>query len=127
MEKKGYVLIISVLVVAVVGTVVVITLTMLSIGATKSGQDLHNIYKAKAYANACIEVAMVRIRDNDFIGTDSIDFNDDSCTYEVNDTGGDTRELQSTGMAGGAYSRIEVNIGELTPNIVFSKYEVGEF
>lgn len=127
MLKNGYILIISVIMVAVVGTVVMVTLTLLSIGATETSGDWFNIYKAKAYANACTESAMVRIRDEDFVGTGTLLFETDSCIYEVLNTGGETRELRATGLAGGAYSRIKLLVSALSPDIVFSKKEVDDF
>lgn len=128
-QNSGYVIIISVLIVGAVGLVITTVLALLANDFYQTSFILEQSNQDKAITNACAEVALQNIYDdNYFFGTGSISLGNGSCDYYVIDTGGETREVQVEGTVDNVTRRVKINISNINPNIIIDSWqEVADF
>lgn len=126
---RGYVTLLSVLILGAVGLALVVSALQLGISSSRAAFALEQSNQAKALANACAEEAMGQIRgSNSFSGTFALTFSTGSCTYTVTNTGGQTRTITATGTVGTMVRKVRVTIDKITPSInVTSWQEVADF
>jgi len=113
-NNQGFVTLMSVLLVAAIGTAVA-TLT-------QSNQ-------AKALANACMEEALQQIQESTpFSGSGSLSIGQGSCAYTVVKLTGENRTATSSGTVGVTVRKVKVAIDKLNPGInITSWQEVADF
>ncbi len=123
-KTKGYVALITTLVVG--ATSVLVTTGMLSIGITQtqSAITLYDGYKAKHLADACVEYALQEIRNStSFTGSSTENFTEGDCTYDVSSNGGEDRDIEAEGIVGDVTQRSLVNLDQITPSINITSWE----
>jgi hypothetical protein len=82
--KKGYVTLISMLVIGAVGLSVALSLILLGMGSARSSFALEQSNAAKGLANACAEEALQQIWNLDtFVGSGNLTLGLGNCTYTV--------------------------------------------
>ena len=122
--KKGYVALMTVIVLGAVATVVATSLVLLGLGHSKTALIESQSSQAKSAADACVEDALRQIRLlSSYTGNGSLTLSSTSCTYTVTNTGGNTRQITASGISGNNTRRITANISALSPNIVFSQWQ----
>ncbi len=126
---RGYVTLLSVLLLGAVGLALVVSTLQLGIGSARAVLTLERTSQAKALANACVEEAMGQIRaSTPFTGTGTLTLDAGSCTYTVTNTGGQTRTITSSGTVGTLVRKVRITIDKITPSInVTSWQEVADF
>lgn len=127
--RKGYVALITVLILGAVGTLLSVTLLLASTTRSRTLIDTTNSYYARYYADACAEEALKEISlSTPYEGTDSLIFDNGDCYYSVINTGGQNRRIESEGSAGSVTKRLLIIIDSLNPTInVVSWQEVSNF
>jgi hypothetical protein len=124
MNSKGYITLLSVLVVGAIGTAITASLILLGLGSSSSSFSYQQMYQAKNLANSCAEEALEQIRDvTAFFGSGSLSMGQGSCTYEVANTGGESRLIKTTGTVGGAVRKTSVIITAINPLIIVSSWQ----
>ena len=117
----------SLLIVSLIGLIVLtlaVTLSNVGIVNINNVVDYYSHQRAKATANACVEYVLQSIRNNgSFVGSDNIDISDYTCSYTVNDLGNENREIQVQAIVDDCYSKIEVNIDQINPQINISFWQ----
>jgi len=128
-NKKGYVALVTVLLVGAVGLSIAISLILIGIGQTRSSDSLDNLNQARALANACIEDALQEIRNSEsFVGTGNLAMDNGNCNYTVIDQGGENREIQAVGTVGAINRKVKVNIDSIYPKInIVTWQELSDF
>lgn len=128
-NQQGYVIIISVLIVGTVGLVITVVLALLSNDFYRTSFSLEQSNQSKALSNSCVETALQVVRnDNYYFGTDTVSLGQGTCDYLVIDTGGETREIQSTGTVGNIVRKVRVTVSEINPEILINSWqEVADF
>ncbi|MBN1778640.1 MAG: hypothetical protein JW816_00230 [Candidatus Buchananbacteria bacterium] len=128
-RNRGYVALISVLLVGAVGLVIVLSLVSLGLGLSKSGLVLQQSNQAKALANACAAEALQQVRDSTpFTGSGNLSLGLGSCSYTVTSQGGQDRTVIATGTVGNVIRKVKVIIDKITPDIqVVTWQEVADF
>ncbi|MFZ2192691.1 MAG: hypothetical protein WAV31_00415 [Candidatus Moraniibacteriota bacterium] len=122
--KKGYILLITVLIVSAVGLTISVSLVLLGLGFSSTSFSLEKSANAKYYADACAESALQAIWDTDFVGNGGpLIFPQGNCSYEVINSGGDNREIQALGISGRVTRKTKVIIDQLTPTIRVSAWQ----
>lgn len=97
-QHRGFVTLVAVLVVGALGLSIAVAILLLGLGASRSSFTSEQSAQARALANACVEAALMQIRNSQsFIGTNSLVFNQGSCLYGVTNTGGQNRLVNTTG------------------------------
>ncbi len=127
--QKGYLTILSVLIVGTVGVTISLSLLLLGLGSSRAGFAVEQSNQAKAFANTCADDALERMRLlNSFTGTRTLTIGQGSCTYTVTDLGGSNRRITASGTVGTVIRKVDVSVDQLTPIInIVSWQEVADF
>ena len=128
-KSRGYVALVSVLVVSAVGLAVASSLLLLGLSYSKSSLALSQSDIAKSLADACAEDALQHIRDNTaYSGTATLNLNGDSCSSTVTSGIGQIRNINASGSKNGVVRKVKVSISAHTPQIIISSWqEVADF
>lgn len=127
--KKGFVTLLSVLIIGAVGVSIAVTLLLMSIDASKTSVINTKSEQAKALANACAEAGLQQIRSSvSYTGTTTLAIGLGNCSYTVTNTGGQTRSINSTGIIDTTVRKVEILIDQINPTILVTSWEeVSEF
>lgn len=118
MHKEGYVMLVSVLVLTVVGSV--IALSTMTLGIMSSQNNDVSVFgtQSRSIAQACAELALQEIRDNNtFVGSNVETIATGSCEYTVTNLGGENRRVDVESNVNGYLYRLEVLMDQLNPTI----------
>jgi len=123
-KKAGYITIITVITISAVSIATVLSLIFSSLGAINTGQSLKDLAQAEAAANACVEEALERIRqDNSFQGTFELINTNYSCQADVSFVSGEQFLINSTGVSNDSYKKIKVETNQIIPIITISSWQ----
>ncbi len=128
-KTKGYVTLITVLVMGAISVSVTMTIVMTGIISTKDSLSVVQSRQANFLANACAEDALQEIRnDTLYVGTVQINLGSGSCTYTVTNNGGESRTIASSGTVGTIIRKSKIQIDAINPKInITSWQEVADF
>lgn len=124
--NKGFVTLISVLLVGVVGLVIALSLIMFGLGSSKTALVFMQSNQAKALSNACAEEALEQIRTStSFTGYGSLSTDNGSCWYSVTGSA-PNKAITAYGTVGTVTRNVIVNTSAVSPQIMISLWhEVG--
>jgi hypothetical protein len=72
--------------------------------------------KAKALANACAEIALEMMRENNsYAGSDDLSLEGSTCNYSVSNTGGATRLVEVSATVGNIVRKLEISTSAFNP------------
>jgi len=127
--NKGYITLISVLVVGAVGVAITTSLLLFGLGSSRSSFAAEQSAQARALAGACAEEALQQIRDSTpYTGSDSLSLGQGSCDYTVTNGGGQNRTIEATGTVGSVVRKVRVVIDTINPSInITSWQELADF
>jgi hypothetical protein len=128
-KQKGYVALVTVLVIGAVGVAVAVSVILIGLGSSRTSFSLEQSNQAKALANACSEEALQQIRDSTpFTGTGNLTLGQGSCSYTVTSGESQNRTITSTGTVGTIMRKVKITIDKITPNINITYWqEVANF
>lgn len=121
--KKGYVALVSMLVVSAVGTAIMLSVLLRGVGSTRSIISFEQSQKAKMFANACAEQALEEIwRADDYAGNGNLGFVDGGCNYSVS---GVTvpKTVNATGTVGSVVRKVLVTVDSLHPYVTANPWQ----
>lgn len=122
--NKGYIVLITVLLVGAVGAAIAVSVIWLGLGRGKSSLALEQSNQAKALANACTEEALQQIRDSTaFTGTGSLNVGQGTCSYTVTAGVGENRTITSSGTVGTIIRKVKVLISVINPSITVTSWQ----
>ena len=120
---KGYIALISVILISAIGTAIMVSVIASGITASKTDLSLQQLGGARSLANSCTEEALQKILET---GTTSSSGNlaiaSGTCTYLVFKSGSNIT-INSTGLIGTVTSKIKVVISTTSPSILLSSWE----
>jgi hypothetical protein len=123
-KPRGYILLLSILVVGAVGLAVTLSLLLLGLDASRTVLAVEQASGARALANACAEEALQQIRiDSLFVGSGNLAFNGGICNYTVVNTGGNTRGVTVSASKSNTFSRLAVSISALYPLFTYTSWQ----
>jgi hypothetical protein len=121
---KGFSTLLVVILLGSVSLTLALTLATTSVWSIRGSIDTRNSNQAKALVNACAEVALEAIRENNnYIGTNSVTLNSNICNYTVTNTGGTTREVMVSGVVNGINRNLNINTSAFNPLVISSWQE----
>ena len=128
-NKRGYITLMSVLIVGAIGTAIAVSLILLGLGVSRNSFALEQSNQAKALANSCAEEALQQIRDSTpFTGTGSLSSSQGDCEYEVVNDGGQDRTITASSTVKTIVRKVKVTIDTINPDInIVLWQEVGSF
>ena len=113
--EKGYVTLISILVIGAVGLSIATSLVLLGLGSSRTSFALEQGNQAKALANACAEEALQKVWDLDsYVGTGSLTLGQGSCTYSVSGAAA-PKTITVSGMVDASVRKISITLDQLRP------------
>lgn len=121
--QRGYVILLSVLVVGAVGLAIAISLLLLGTGSARTAFALEQSNQAKALANACAEEALEQVRASGFTGSGSLTLGQGGCTYTVTSGGGSNRQIVTTGIVGTIARKVNITVSSYSPQITISSWQ----
>ncbi len=126
---RGYVTLVSVLILGAVGVAIAVALLTLGLGASRTAFVAEQSASARALADSCVEEALEQIeQSNTYTGTASLTLGQGSCTYTVTSQGNQDRTLTASGTVGTVVRKVKVVISKITPSFTFSTWqEVADF
>ena len=127
--QGGYVTLISVLVVGVVGLAIALTLLLLGLNASQTSFAIQESYQAKALADLCGEEALQTIRSlSTFTGLGSVTDGGGVCSYRVSDLGPpESKFIEVSGTVGEITRYAEITIDDINPVINIASWQEVEF
>lgn len=129
-KNKGYIILISILIIGAVGTAIAVSVLLLGIAQARTSLTLDQSNEAMGLADACSEDALWQIRNDDtFTGAISYDYGDErTCDYTVANTGGENRTIQTTAQVKDVTRKSEILISQIDPEIIVDSWlDVGDF
>lgn len=128
-KKKGYITLMSVLIVTAVGVAMTVAVLLGGLSASRTSFATEQSNQTKALANACAEEALEQIKTtSSFTGTNSLSLGQGTCTYDVTSQGGQSRTITASGAVSTLTRKVEVIISTINPTItVISWQEVDAF
>lgn len=123
-NKKGYIILLSVLLIGAAGLSIAISIILLGVAQARNSASVSSFSEARALASACAEEGLQQIRDDEyFAGSAELTFSNGTCTYTVIYQGGDNREIQAVGEVGNTISRIKVTTDTIAPTINIASWQ----
>lgn len=126
--NKGYVILISVLIVGAIGIAIAVSLLLLGLGSSRTSFAIEQSNQAKALTNVCAEEALQQIRDHtSFEGSANLLIGQGNCSYAVTKQTGQNRIITSSSTVGTIIRKIKIIIDKITPTInIVSWQEVAD-
>jgi hypothetical protein len=123
-NARGYITLLSVLVVGAIGTAVAASLILLGLNSSSTSFTYQQMHQAKSLANACAEEALEEIRgSSSFVGTGNLSIGLGTCTYEVTNTGAESRLIKTIGTVGTVVRKTSITIIAINPLIIVSSWQ----
>ncbi|MBD3362141.1 hypothetical protein GF362_00290 [Candidatus Dojkabacteria bacterium] len=127
--QKGYIALISVLVLGFVGLTITVSYMLLGLNSSEMSLEIVKGSKARALANACGEVALKNLKqDISYSGDETINLGDGFCEIYPIEINGTTRIIKVEGNIDGVVRRVKIELNEINPDVLESLWqEVDEF
>jgi hypothetical protein len=117
-SRRGYITLISVLVVGAVGAAICVSVVLLGLAASRTGFANEQSKQARALVGACSEEAMQQIRDSvSFVGSGTLTTGQGRCGYAVANAGGENRVITASSTVGTVVRKERVIINKINPLI----------
>ncbi len=118
-NTKGYITLLSVLIVGAVGTAIAVSLLLLGVGASRTSFALEQSHQVKALTNACVEEALEVIREtNLFSGTTTLVIGAGSCSFGISLGAGEIRRVFASSTIGTITRKASTTVSAINPVIV---------
>ncbi len=116
--NRGFITLISVLIVGAVGAAIATSLILLGIGSSRSSFAVEQSNQAKGLVNACVEEALEQIRSSTpYTGSGNLSFGQGGCSYVVTSQGGENRIIAASSTVGTIVRKGQVVINQINPTI----------
>lgn len=127
--RRGYIALISVILIGALGTAIMISVIAAGVSATKTDFSLQQSGQGRVLASSCAEEALQRILETSTTSSQgNLTVGSGTCTYVITSQSGQNITIHATGILGTIVSRIKVIIATTTPSIVLSSWkEVSDF
>lgn len=125
MNQKGYITLISVLVLGAIGTAIAVAILLIGISTSQNAAIYRQSSIAEATATACVEEGLQKIRENtNFTGTGNLTFSPGTCTYTVSDQAG-VRTVVGVGVMNSTTRKATAIISAFNPMITLTSWQEG--
>lgn len=123
-KVRGYVALVSVLIVSTIGVVVVTGVLLLGLSTSRTSFTTQQSFQAKALTDACVEEALQQIKDSiPFAGNGTLTLGQGSCVYTVTNNGAQNRSVVSVGTVGAVVRRVRVTLDKISPSINITSWQ----
>jgi len=128
-KKKGFVILLSVLIIGVIGLSIALYLLTAGLVFSKSSFNLEQSNQTKMLANTCAEYGLYKISScTSTEGIFNLNLTEGNCTYSVIKQSETSRTIESQGNVSNVTRRVKIEVDELEPVVhVNSWQEVASF
>ena len=128
-NRKGYVALMSVIVLGAIGTAITVTLLVQGVLSSKTNLAVLHKHQSRMAATSWAEEALQLILDTGIdSGGAAMSVGSSTCTYVISSTSSENILVHATGQSADAISKISVYLASSTPRIKLSSWqEVGDF
>jgi hypothetical protein len=124
-NQAGFGLLMSVLILGAVGIALTTSLILLGIGSARSSATLADSVKARAYANACAEEALQKLRESVYYtGSQTLTFSTGTCQIQaITGVGNTNRTVSTLGTVGTVQRKLTIVIATIHPTINLTSWQ----
>jgi hypothetical protein len=124
-SKRGYIALISVILMSALGLGIMLSVIAAGVNAGKTDFSLQQSGGARSLASSCAEEALQKILETSTTTSNgNLTIGSGTCTYLITSTSsGQNITIASTGVLGTVTSKIKVVIATTTPGITLSSWE----
>lgn len=123
--NRGFSTLLIVILLGEVALALTLTLYTSSFWSIQGSVDSRTSNTAKSLANACAEVALEAMRENNYYtGAGNVALNGNICSYAVTNTGGTTRLISVTGTVSGITRKLSIVTSSFNPLIISAWQEM---
>jgi hypothetical protein len=123
-SQKGYIALISVLLISSIGIALMVAVIASGISATKTDYSLQQSGSARSIASSCAEEALEKIIETGTTSSNSsLVIGSGTCLYLITSKNGQNITINATGTLGTVFSKIKVVISTTSPSILLSSWE----
>lgn len=124
----GFSTLLVVIILGSVATGFILYASTTSLWSVRTSIDNKNSMQAGQLANACAELALEVMRENNsFTGSGNDIINGNACNYEVIDNGGNNRTINVTGVVGGITRKLQIITSSFNPINIVSWQNIADF
>lgn len=114
--SRGFGTLLIVILLGGVAFALTLTLSTSSIWSIRGSIDSKTSNAAKSLANACAEVALEAMRENNsYAGAGNVTLNGNTCSYTVANTGGATRSISVIGVINDITRKLSITTNSFNP------------
>lgn len=126
---RGYIALISVIIVGAIGTTIMLSVMLSGINSAKTDLALQQAGSAKTGSASCGEEALQKILETGTTtSSGGLVIGSSTCSYTITSQNGQNITIQSTGVSGVAVSKLKIIVATTSPVIILSSWqEVGDF
>ncbi len=123
--KKGYIALISVMLMAALGTSIMFSVIASGVDASKTNFSLQQSGGARSLSSSCAEEALqIILETSTTTGVGNLTIASGTCSYTITSTSsGQNITIKSIGVLGTVTSKIKVVLATTTPGITLSSWE----
>ncbi len=123
--KKGYIALISVILMSALGLSIMLSVIAAGVDASITDFSLQQLGGARSLASSCAEEALEKIFETSTSTSNgNLSIGSGTCSYLITSTSsGQNITISSTGLLGTVTSKIKVVIATTTPGITLSSWE----
>lgn len=124
LSEKGFITIMSVLIVTLVGTAIALWGLAYATRSAKTDLVVIRSYQTRALLDACIEAALLQIRLNpSYTGASSVTIDEYSCKYHVTLNGDGEKVIDSEGGGNSIIRHLTVVLSDYASDITIKTWE----
>jgi len=123
-NNKGYIALMSVVIIGAAGAAIAVSVILLGLASSRSSFVIGQSSQARALTEACAEQALQNIRDSSvFTGSGQLVLDSGVCSYEVIDSGGESRTIFASGTVETVVKKLRIDISVINPMITCDSWQ----
>ena len=123
-SRKGYIALISVILISAIGLSIMLSVIAAGVDASKTDFSLQQSGAARSIASSCAEEALQVILETAATSSNgNLTVASGTCSYLITSTNGQNITISSTGVLGTVTSKIKVVIASTSPSVTLSSWE----
>ncbi len=123
-KRRGYVLLLSVMILAAVGAAITASLLTLGLSSSRTAFASTQSSQARTLAEACAEEALEQLRlSSAYLGSGNLTLGTGTCSYSVTDAGSGTRAIAAAGTAGDAVRHLATTVTAFNPYLTLTSWQ----
>jgi len=121
MEDKGFVALVTILIISAVALLIGVSVSLISVGEAKMSLEENQASQAYYLVNLCAEMALMKLKENiNYLGDEVINIGDESC-YILPIEG--NWIVRASAIFSDRFKRIKIVISQVNPEIIIASWQ----